>query len=359
MLDLFLGIGLCACGLFAALALNRPVREERHIFLAGWLASYALFFIGWIGAGRIAGPLGFGLAALASSAVMLPPVFHWLYSRSATGAPVSALWPHFLPALGNLALMVALGFITSAQNVDGAIAVSLPPALRVLALAPVLFLLATSAYPFLAYRAASARKAALKETFSNDAVTATDWLRLWAVSTIILNLILIGASIAINMAALTLGPVMAASVAAISIQILFVAYKGLSANVLAIRIEQDTAPSGAIDEPPRVEALDAYMSEYKPYLDAALTIDALANSLGWPRKEVTRAVRETDANFFDYVNRHRIEEAKRLLADPANANVSILALGMDAGFGSKSSFNAAFRRHTSQTPSQYRSAAKL
>ena len=358
MLDLFLGIGLCACSLFAALALNRPRREERHIYLAGWLASYALFFIGWIGAGRIAGPWGFGLAALASSAVMLPPVFHWLYSRAATGKPVSTRWPHFIPAVGNLALMTALGLITSAQNVDGAIAVSLPPALNLLALAPVLFLLVTSAYPFFAYRAASARKAALKEAFSNEAVTATDWLRLWAASTIVLNLILIGASVAINMSAFALGPVMAASVAAISLQILFVAYKALSSNALTIGMEQGSRPSLPLNEPPRVQALDNYMTEHKPHLDAALTIDALANLLGWPREEITRAVRETDANFFDYVNRHRIEEAKRLLADPANADISILALGMDAGFGSKSSFNAAFRRHTNQTPSQYRNTAK-
>ncbi|MEO1240715.1 MAG: AraC family transcriptional regulator [Pseudomonadota bacterium] len=357
MLDLFLGIGLCACGLFAALSLNRDAREERHVFLAGWLAAYAVFFIGWIGAGRVSGAWGYGLAALASTAVMLPPVFHWFYTRAATGAPVKRLWPHFLPSVINLALMSALGVAAQAQSIDGAIAVSLPPMLAPLALAPVVFLTAMSAYPVLAYRAATAQKAALKETLSNDAVAAADWIRLWAGSTIVLNLALIGASIVANTSPAALSLTMAISVAAISLQILFVAYKALSSNALASSGPSASAQIVAhIEEPPRVNALKRHMAQHKPYLDSALTIDALSSQIGWPRDEVTRAIRETDANFFDYINRHRVEEAKRLIADPTNANISILSLGMDAGFGSKSSFNAAFRRHVGKTPSQYRAS---
>ncbi|MHA7872673.1 MAG: AraC family transcriptional regulator [Hyphococcus sp.] len=359
MLDLFLGIGLCACGLFAALSLNRNAREERHLFLAGWLAAYAVFFIGWIGAGRVSGAWGYGLAALASTAVMLPPVFQWFYTRAATGAPVRTHWPHFLLSVINLALVSTLGIAAQAQSIDGAIAVSLPPILAPLALAPVLFLMGMSAYPVLAYRAATAQKEALKETLSNDSVAAADWIRLWAGSTIILNLALIGASIAANTSPAALSLTMAISVAAISLQILFVAYKALSSNALASSGPSASAHVAHIEEPPRVDALKQHMAQHKPYLDSALTIDALSSQIGWPRDEVTRAIRETDANFFDYVNRHRVEEAKRLIANPANATISILSLGIDAGFGSKSSFNAAFRRHVGETPSQYRARVQL
>ena len=45
------------------------------------------------------------------------------------------------------------------------------------------------------------------------------------------------------------------------------------------------------------------------------------------------------------------------LADPQYAHLTLLAIGMDAGFNSKSSFNAVFKKHTKMTPSQFRAQA--
>ncbi|HWA39961.1 MAG TPA: helix-turn-helix domain-containing protein, partial [Gemmatimonadales bacterium] len=61
-------------------------------------------------------------------------------------------------------------------------------------------------------------------------------------------------------------------------------------------------------------------------------------------------------NFYDFVNTYRAEEAMRRLRDPKYANLTILAVAADSGFNSKSVFNAFFKEHTGQTPSQYRSA---
>ena len=51
---------------------------------------------------------------------------------------------------------------------------------------------------------------------------------------------------------------------------------------------------------------------------------------------------------------YRVREVQARLTDPSFADWTILAIGMEAGFNAKSSFNAAFRRHTGMTPSQYR-----
>ena len=99
------------------------------------------------------------------------------------------------------------------------------------------------------------------------------------------------------------------------------------------------------------------MAGVKPFLKPDLTIGALADQLGWPREEVTRAVRVNDENFFDCINRYRVEEARRLIADPANADITLLSLAYDAGFGSKSTFNAAFRRRFGMSPSKFRAQA--
>ena len=59
-------------------------------------------------------------------------------------------------------------------------------------------------------------------------------------------------------------------------------------------------------------------------------------------------------NFYDFVNGYRVEEVQRRLVDPGSAHLTVLALGLEAGFNSKSSFNAVFKKHTKMTPSQYR-----
>ncbi|MEE8622193.1 MAG: helix-turn-helix domain-containing protein, partial [Syntrophobacteria bacterium] len=42
------------------------------------------------------------------------------------------------------------------------------------------------------------------------------------------------------------------------------------------------------------------------------------------------------------------------LTDPANQDLTILAIAYDVGFNSKSAFNTAFRKYAEMTPSQFR-----
>lgn len=61
-----------------------------------------------------------------------------------------------------------------------------------------------------------------------------------------------------------------------------------------------------------------------------------------------------EQNFFDFVNRFRVQEAQRLLSGPGAMQLTLLAVGFDAGFNNKASFNAAFRKFTGETPSAFR-----
>ena len=58
-------------------------------------------------------------------------------------------------------------------------------------------------------------------------------------------------------------------------------------------------------------------------------------------------------NFFDFINKYRIEEFKNLALDAEHKHYSILVIAYDAGFNSKASFNRIFKNITGYTPSQY------
>lgn len=89
------------------------------------------------------------------------------------------------------------------------------------------------------------------------------------------------------------------------------------------------------------------------YREAGLTLPMLAAKVGAKPNLVSQALNETlGLSFFDYINGRRIDEARRLLA--AEQDATILDIAYEVGFNSKSTFNAAFKKHAGQTPSQFR-----
>jgi len=97
------------------------------------------------------------------------------------------------------------------------------------------------------------------------------------------------------------------------------------------------------------------MKTDKPFLNHSLTIKELADKINVPAYQLSQLINEHfGQNFFEFINSHRIEEAKQRLSDPKLSHYSILAIAYDAGFNSKSVFNTAFKKYTGKTPSQFR-----
>jgi AraC-like DNA-binding protein len=91
------------------------------------------------------------------------------------------------------------------------------------------------------------------------------------------------------------------------------------------------------------------------FLDPELSLDRVAEKSGIAANHVSQLVNQRlGRNFNDWVNGYRIDEAKRRLRDRRHAHLSIVAVGEGAGFRSKSTFNAAFRKATGLTPSEWR-----
>lgn len=99
------------------------------------------------------------------------------------------------------------------------------------------------------------------------------------------------------------------------------------------------------------------MNEEKLYLDAELTVAKLAEVLSIPAPHLSQTINERlNQTFVDFVNTYRVEEAKRMLADPLKRHFTVLAIAEEAGFNSKSSFNSVFKKHARVTPSEFRKA---
>lgn len=103
------------------------------------------------------------------------------------------------------------------------------------------------------------------------------------------------------------------------------------------------------------QALLALMDTEKPYRQGDLTLQDLANALGISSHNLTEVINtQLGQNFYDFVNTYRVREVQERLTDPDSAHLTLLAIGLEAGFNSKSSFNAVFKKHTEMTPSQYK-----
>lgn len=98
------------------------------------------------------------------------------------------------------------------------------------------------------------------------------------------------------------------------------------------------------------------IEQSKLYRLERLSLRDVSEETGLQERDVSRAINTVaHMNFNDFINRYRVEEVKAKL----NSNISsdkagsALDIALVSGFGSKSSFNATFKRLAGMTPSQF------
>lgn len=92
----------------------------------------------------------------------------------------------------------------------------------------------------------------------------------------------------------------------------------------------------------------------KPYLNENLLLDDISKILKVSSQQISQVINEKMGfNFNDFVNAHRIDEAKIMLLSNSYSNLTIDAIAQKSGFRSKSVFYTAFKKHTGYTPKEY------
>jgi AraC-like DNA-binding protein len=102
------------------------------------------------------------------------------------------------------------------------------------------------------------------------------------------------------------------------------------------------------------ESLIKSITNEKVFTDPELTLGALASKLIVHSNHLSQVINTYEQkNFYDFINFHRIEEFKRIVALAENRNYTLVSLAYDCGFNSKASFNRNFKKVTGLSPSEF------
>jgi AraC-like DNA-binding protein len=100
------------------------------------------------------------------------------------------------------------------------------------------------------------------------------------------------------------------------------------------------------------DKINATMKQEQLHLDSNLTLHKLARHVAISPNYISQTLNETmGTNFFDYVNKWRIETAKPKII--ANED-TVLNIALEVGFNARSSFYKVFKKETGKTPTEFR-----
>lgn len=99
--------------------------------------------------------------------------------------------------------------------------------------------------------------------------------------------------------------------------------------------------------------LDNLMHEDKVYLNNAIRLKDLAEMMEIKTHHLSQIInQEYKLSFYDFINLHRISEAKKIIRD--HPNYTFIEVAFEAGFNNKTSFVNAFKKFEKTTPSKFR-----
>lgn len=91
----------------------------------------------------------------------------------------------------------------------------------------------------------------------------------------------------------------------------------------------------------------------KVYRQNTIKLETIAQRLGTTRHNASQVINEHfGLNFFELINKYRVEEAMKLLKSNKE-NLNIIDIAYEVGYNNKVTFNKSFKRFSNLTPSQF------
>lgn len=100
--------------------------------------------------------------------------------------------------------------------------------------------------------------------------------------------------------------------------------------------------------------IETVMETDRDIFSQDFSLGMLAEKVGCPQSYLSQVFGEKiGKNFYTVLSEKRIKEACRIMADPANSNLSIEGVAAEVGIRSRSNFTSLFKKFTGLTPTQF------
>jgi AraC-like DNA-binding protein len=100
--------------------------------------------------------------------------------------------------------------------------------------------------------------------------------------------------------------------------------------------------------------LNEYVEVNQPYLEKDFSLARLSHALKVPEHHLGFIFRYVLRKpFVEYRNELRVAHVMRMMDDGAARELTLEAIGLEAGFRSRATFFAVFKKQTGRTPAQY------
>ncbi|NQZ79329.1 MAG: AraC family transcriptional regulator, partial [Ekhidna sp.] len=104
----------------------------------------------------------------------------------------------------------------------------------------------------------------------------------------------------------------------------------------------DGIPAGKEEE---ILLIEKKLREEKVYRQPKLTLHELSDITGINSRPLSNIINQHyKQSFSDFINQYRVEEVKERLRAKEDEKFTLLAIAIEAGFNSKSSFNHMFKK---------------
>lgn len=126
-------------------------------------------------------------------------------------------------------------------------------------------------------------------------------------------------------------------------------------QLLSVHMVPVTKPVQPTKMDHKVAVIEKAMNEDKVFLESNINLERFAEQIGLKPRDISAILKmHYQSNFFEFINRYRVEEAKRLLVLPELKNETILEVIYKSGFNSPSAFHRFFKRMVGVTPTEFR-----
>ncbi|WP_205663328.1 helix-turn-helix domain-containing protein [Alteromonas facilis] len=362
----------CMVGMtiIALLDVSKRPKERPNVYLQGLLLLLLVHLLGelFIFSGAYVYAPALAGAQFPFRVLLGPALYFYAHATMSPDKGIDKrLWMLALsgPVLVVLAMIPFMFMVSPEEKLALADPATKDPALWKIALftcfsATTIFIVFTTVYLFLAFKLHRAHVEQLQERFSEIEQRSFGWFRM--------ILVIWGAvwlMYAIEFSLNALGLVWGGSGKLLpfleSIALAIFIQKALSQKILKPSekgLPRVSATRTVLLSKERMQQiaskLEHAMTHDQLFLNDNLSLNKLSESIAETENHISETLSQfLNTNFFQYVNRFRIEEAKKALQD---SDKLVATIAYDVGFNSKSTFNTAFKKLVGHSPTAYRNS---